>query len=289
MRNNHRKALVAAVALLVVSANAHADWINGQGVVFFPSTNKERIIYTTNVSPYKGEASLATDKADYDKWNATVASKAVGSPVPAGYFPGTHYQADAMTPSAIIFPEGKWVYKHIGRNTTLPLRCAKGATCGEATGTVGADQCNSREIAYSFSAASSWKPKIKWAQLVANLVSGGSVGGSISTCTSKATSHTCYVDNAAIPYPTDMYVTIEGAHRFGYGKLTPLNGTIYEGTNGTTVKNLCAAAGGTYRWDTILGESFCTGVKDKVYRHQYQLWPIPNRSEAVTCRVIRVG
>lgn len=291
MRLNKRHTLVAAIALLVVSANAHANWIDGQGVVFFPSTNKEKIIYKSNVSPYNGEQSLATDSTDYNKYKAYIgtSTRPLGSPVPSGYTPGTNWQAANLTPSSILFAEGLWVFKNVATGTSQPEQCGAGVACGEVTMSFNKDSCSTRDIAYSFSGASTWKPKIKWLTKITNILSGVTAGTTLSTCTGKTQSYTCYSGSENSPYAVDTFATIEARARFGYGKLTPEDGRIDEGTDGKTVKNVCAAAGGTYRWDTIDGTSYCTDVKDKVYRHQYELWPILDRPTAAACRIVRIN
>jgi hypothetical protein len=280
MRNNNLKALVVAVGLLATSGSTLAGWQNGGGVVHFGSGNPEKIIYQWYANPYNNERTIATDKANYDTWAPK--NYPNRSYKPAGYTPGISWTSDALD-SAITTAYSGLVWKNVGTTSVVPLTCAQNRNCGEIAQTITKDKCTSRDFGLGIS-GSNWKSKIKYKELLAGLVNGTFSTG-LSTCTGSSIAHTCYAGDTVTPSATKTYATIEMTTKWAYARLTPTGGKIWEGSNGQTVKNICAAAGGSYRYDTFIGESFCTSIPSgNVSFEKYELFPTSNPSTA-SCRV----
>jgi hypothetical protein len=285
MRKNRQKLVVLAVAMLTVSSSAFADWQNGQGVIRWSSTDKEKIIYWSNVNPYNGERSLATLATDFNTYKDTSLYPAKNN-TPAGYAPGVTWEADALSVT-LVEGKSKVVWKNVAV-TGSPLSCPQGRTCGEVAQIISKDQCTSRDFSLGLGGGATWtKAKLKYLEAFANVIEGSFSTG-FSTCTGTSSSYTCYAGDTVTPSATDTYATIETRAKWGYGRFTPADGYIYEGSNGRTVRDICAAAGGEYRWDTFDGTSFCRNVKNKVYWDKYQLIPTASATTK-TCRVVKAG
>jgi hypothetical protein len=284
MRKNRQTIVVLAAALLTVSSSAFADWQNGQGVIRWASTDKEKIIYWANVNPYNTERSYSTSATDFNTYKDTTKYPARKN-TPAGYAPGVTWVADALD-STLVEAKSKLVWKNVAISSAMT--CGRNASCGEIARIISKDQCSSRDFSLGLGGGATWsKAKLKYLEQFANVVQGGFATG-FSTCTGTSSSYTCYSGDSVTPSATDTYATVETRAKWGYARLTPSDGYIYEGSDGKTVKNICAAAGGEYRWDTFDGTSFCRNVKNKVYWEKYQLVPIASATTS-TCRTVKAG
>lgn len=291
MNINRITTAFVAAGLLVWSASAAATWQNGQGVVFFPSSDKEKIIYWGNTNPDTGERSASTS---YDKYieqrDRVKPKKPDRNFAPAGYRPGKNWKmADKKNLYATPVTGTDVVWRAVGRSSNA-LYCPPNAACGEIALMVGSDQCSSREISLGLGVDGVWsKSPIKYLESMSNAISGSGAFGT-STCTSKATAYTCYSNQGKdnIKYATETYATVESRARWGYARLTPDNGEIFESpanTERNVVREICDAAGGRY-YENDFTEK-CMGVKDKVYWEEYNVWPVANRPTINTCRVIK--